>query len=166
MLMMVYSQRFERLPSSYREGSARDYDSASGSKRPYPAQDDIPLRYAEVGVRHSRARLDYELGGSASQHGDAYSNRLGRSSLEYGSTRHSISIQDPHGLYSSRQGMGYGGGSYSGSDVDGLYSSSFDSDYMSRRGDVGGSSCSSLYSGRGLGGRSYMGGGGSCGSYY
>jgi len=32
-----YSQRFERPPPSYREGRARDYDSVSGSKRPYSA---------------------------------------------------------------------------------------------------------------------------------
>lgn len=35
-----YSQRFERPappPPSYREGRARDYDSMSGSKRPYAA---------------------------------------------------------------------------------------------------------------------------------
>lgn len=31
-----YGQRFER-PLSYREGRGRDYDSISGSKRPYPA---------------------------------------------------------------------------------------------------------------------------------
>lgn len=30
-----YGQRFERPPPSYREGRARDYDSVSGSKRPY-----------------------------------------------------------------------------------------------------------------------------------
>lgn len=32
-----YGQRFERPPPSYREGRARDYDSLSGSKRPYAA---------------------------------------------------------------------------------------------------------------------------------
>lgn len=32
-----YNQRFERPPPSYREGRARDYDSVSGSKRPYSA---------------------------------------------------------------------------------------------------------------------------------
>lgn len=30
-----YGQRFERHPPNYREGRARDYDSISGSKRPY-----------------------------------------------------------------------------------------------------------------------------------
>lgn len=30
-----YGQRFERPPPSYREGRPRDYDSVSGSKRPY-----------------------------------------------------------------------------------------------------------------------------------
>ncbi|KAK0580342.1 hypothetical protein LWI29_000875 [Acer saccharum] len=168
-----YSQRFERPPPSYREGRPRDYDSVSGSKRPYSAMDDVPPRYADAGVRHSRARMDYELGGSASQYGDAYGERIGRSNLGYSGSRSSISGQDSHGLYSSRQGMGYGGGgSYSGSDVSGMYSSSYGGDYMSRGSDqVGGSSYSSLYSSRGVGGSSYMGGGGGgsgggSGSYY
>lgn len=30
-----YGQRFERPPPSYREGRGRDYDTISGSKRPY-----------------------------------------------------------------------------------------------------------------------------------
>ncbi|KAK2995202.1 hypothetical protein RJ640_000507 [Escallonia rubra] len=160
-----YEQRFERPPPSYREGRGREYDTVSGSKRPYAAVDDVPPRYAEPGVRQSRARLDYEVNGSSSQYSDAYSDRVGRSNVGYSSSRSSMSGQDSHGLYSSRQGMGYGGGSYSGSDVGGMYSSSFGSDYMSRGGDVGGSSYSSLYSGRSLGGNSYMGSGGS-GSYY
>ncbi|KAM7472017.1 hypothetical protein LguiA_010200 [Lonicera macranthoides] len=160
-----YGQRFERPPPSYREGRARDYESTSGSKRSYSSLDDVPPRYAEAGVRHSRARLDYDLGSSASQYGDAYSDRLGRSNIGYVSSRSSMSSQDSHGLYSSRQGMSYNGGSYGGSDVGGMYSSSFGSDYMSRGSDVGGSSYSSLYSSRGMGGSSYMGGSGS-GSYY
>ncbi|KAJ4727300.1 Heterogeneous nuclear ribonucleoprotein like [Melia azedarach] len=160
-----YGQRFERPPPSYREPRARDYDSVSGSKRPYSAVDDVPARYADAGVRHSRARLDYELGGGASQYGDAYGDRMGRSNLGYGGSRSSMSSQDSHGLYSSRQGMGYGGGSYGGSDVGGMYSSSYGGDYMPRGSDVGGSSYSSMYSGRGVGGSGYMGGG-SSGSYY
>lgn len=40
--------------------------------------------------------------------------RLGRSSLGYGSSRTS---QDSHGLYSSRQSMGYGGGTL---EIDGV----------------------------------------------
>ncbi|KAB1228258.1 Heterogeneous nuclear ribonucleoprotein Q [Morella rubra] len=163
-----YSQRFERPappPPSYREGRARDYDSMSGSKRPYVALDDVPPRYAESGVRQSRARIDYEYSAGASQYGDAYGDRLGRSNIGYGSGRSSASSQDSHGLYSSRQGMSYGGGSFNGSDVGGMYSSSYGSDYMSRGSDVGGSSYSSMYSGRGMGGSNYMGNGGS-GSYY
>lgn len=39
-------------------------------------QDDVPPRYAESGARQSRARLDYDYGGSASQYGDAYGDRL------------------------------------------------------------------------------------------
>ncbi|XP_042483658.1 nucleolin-like [Macadamia integrifolia] len=161
-----YGRRFERPPPpSYREGRARDYDSISGSKRPYSALDDVPPRYAEPSVRQSRARLDYGVGSSAAQYGDAYSERLGRSHLGYASSRSSLSGQESHGLYGSRQTVGYGGGSYGGSDVGGMYSSSFGGDYMSRGPDVGGSSYSSLYSSRGLGGSGYLGSGGS-GSYY
>ncbi|CAN6566606.1 unnamed protein product [Malus baccata var. baccata] len=162
-----YGQRYERHPPpppppSYREGRARDYDTISGSKRAYSALDDVPPRYADAGIRQSRARLDYEYESGSSQYGDGYSDRLGRSNMGYGSSRTS---QDSHGLYSSRQGMGYGGGSYGGSDVGGMYSSSYGGDYISRGSDVGGSSYSSMYSGRGAGGSSYMGSGGS-GSYY
>ncbi|XP_010327665.1 heterogeneous nuclear ribonucleoprotein Q-like isoform X2 [Solanum lycopersicum] len=157
-----YGQRFERPPPSYREGRGREYDSVSGSKRPYMAVDDVHPHYAMAGVRHSRARLDYELGSASGSHyGDAYGDRLGRSNLGYGGNRSSISRQDSHGIYSSRQGMDYGGGSYGGSDVGGLYSSSYGGDYMSRGSDVG----SSVYSSRGMGGSGYMGSGGS-GSYY
>ncbi|KAK4397377.1 Polyadenylate-binding protein [Sesamum angolense] len=162
-----YNQRYERPPLTYREAHGRDYDTLSGSKRPYTAMDDVPPRYAETGVRHSRARLDYDVGTSASHYGDAYSDRLGRSNLGYGGGRSSMSSQDSHGFYSGRHGMGYsgGGGSYGGSDVGGMYSSSYGGDYMSRGTDVGGSSYSSHYPGRSLGGNNYMGSGGS-GSYY
>ncbi|KAK7386161.1 hypothetical protein VNO78_26186 [Psophocarpus tetragonolobus] len=171
-----YGHRFERPPPppppshlSYREGRPpRDYDGLSGSKRSYAAMDDVPPRYADTGARQSRARLDYDYGGSGSQYGDAYGDRLGRSSIGYGGgSRSSISSQDSHGMYSSRQGMSYGGGSFGGGgDVGGMYSSSYGGDYISRGSDVGGSSYSSVYSGRGVGGgSSYMGGGGS-GSYY
>ncbi|CDP09405.1 unnamed protein product [Coffea canephora] len=162
-----YGQRYDRPPPAYRESRGREYDSMPGSKRPYSALDDVPQRYVEAGVRQSRARLDYDLSGSgsASQYGDAYGDRLGRSSVGYGGSRSSMSSQDSHGLYGGRQAMGYGGGSYSSSDVSGMYSSGFSGDYMPRGSDVGGSSYSSLYSGRGMGGSSYMGSGGS-GSYY
>ncbi|KAL0309080.1 UNVERIFIED_CONTAM: Heterogeneous nuclear ribonucleoprotein Q [Sesamum radiatum] len=160
-----YNQRYERPPLTYREAHGRDYDTLSGSKRPYTAMDDVPPRYAETGVRHSRARLDYDVGTSASHYGDAYSDRLGRSNLGYGGGRSSMSSQDSHGFYSGRHGMGYSGGSYGGSDVGGMYSSSYGGDYMSRGTDVGGSSYSSHYPGRSLGGNNYMGSGGS-GSYY
>ncbi|KAG4992564.1 hypothetical protein JHK87_026021 [Glycine soja] len=158
-----YGQRFERAPPSpppphlsYHEGRPRDYDSLSGSKRPYTAIDDVPPRY-DTGARQSRSRLDYDYGGSASQYGDAYGDRLGRSSLGYSGSRNSISNQDLHGTYGSRQGMSYGGGSFGGSDG-GMYSSSYGGDYASRGSDVGGRSYSSMYSGRGVGGSSnYMG---------
>ncbi|OWM75111.1 hypothetical protein CDL15_Pgr017237 [Punica granatum] len=129
-----YGQRFDR-PPTYREGRPRDYDSISGSKRPYSAMDDIPPRYADPGIRQSRARLDYELSGGSSHYSDAYNDRLGRSSIGYSSSRSSISSQDSHGLYSSRHGMGYGG-SYGSSDVGGMYSSSYGNDYMPRGSNV------------------------------
>ncbi|XP_042062768.1 uncharacterized protein LOC121806710 isoform X1 [Salvia splendens] len=160
-----YNERFERAPPSYHEGREREYDSMSGSKRPYASVDDVPPRYTEAGIRHSRARLDYDLGSSASRYTDAYSDRLGRSDMGYGGSRSSMSSQDSHGQYSSRHGMGYSGGPYGGSDVGRMYSSNFGGDYMSRGSDVGGSSYSSVYPGRGMGGSSYMGSSGS-GSYY
>ncbi|KAG9452517.1 hypothetical protein H6P81_005421 [Aristolochia fimbriata] len=124
-----YGRRLER-PPSYRESRARDYDSVSGSKRPYSVLDEDP-RYADP--RQSRARLDYGVGGS--QYGDTYSDRLGRSHLGgYSSGRSSMSGQDS--LYGSRHGMGYGG-SLSSSEVGGMYSSSYGSDYLARGPDVG-----------------------------
>ncbi|XP_010508261.1 PREDICTED: nucleolin isoform X1 [Camelina sativa] len=155
-----YSSRFER-PPSYSEGRPRAYEPLPGSKRPYAALDDVPPRYADVDVRHSRARLDYDVG--PSQYGESYGDRIPRSSLGYGSSRNSMSSHDSRGPYSSRQGMDYGGGSYSGSDVGGMYSSSSYGGDLPRR-DGGGSSYSSIYSSRGLGGSSYSGGG--PGSYY
>lgn len=109
-------------------------------------KDDVPPRYAEAGMRHSRARLDYDIGSSASRYADAYSDRyavvmgcvssvicflgssrfnlptymdgrVGRSNLSYGGSRSSMSSQDSQGLYSSRQGMGYSGGKLSGSNM-------------------------------------------------
>lgn len=162
-----YPPRYERPPPSYREGRPRDYDSISGSKRPYSAVDDAPSRYTDPshGMRHSRARLDYDIPSGSSQYGDTYGDRMGRSAVGYsGSSRSSMSAQDSHGIYSSRQGMSYSG-SYSGNDGS-MYPSSYGSEYASRGSDVGGSSySSSLYSGRGMSGSGYMGGG-SSGSYY
>ncbi|KAL2626341.1 hypothetical protein AAZV13_07G105600 [Glycine max] len=178
-----YGQRFERAPPppppphlSYREGRPRDYDALSGSKRPYAAIDDLPPRYADTGARQSRARLDYDYGDSASQYGDAYGDRLGRSSVGYGGgSRSSISSQDSHGMYSSRQGMSYGGGGFFllivwfiivSIRIFVSYILMYSMSGSFGSGDVGGSSYSSVYSGRGVGGgSSYMGGGGS-GSYY
>ncbi|CAI0548365.1 unnamed protein product [Linum tenue] len=163
----AYAQRFERPPPSYREGRARDYDSFSGSKRPYSVMDDIPPHYADSGPRHSRARVEYELGPASSQYGDGYGDsRLGRSNLGYGSGRSSMSSHDSHGMYGGRHGTTYGG-SYGSSDGGGLYPSNYGGDCMSRGSDVGGSSYSSMYSSRGIGGSSsgYMGSGGQ-GSYY
>ncbi|GAB2270798.1 hypothetical protein Dimus_005665 [Dionaea muscipula] len=160
-----YGPRYERPPQTYHKGRARDYESISGSKRPYSAMDDVPPRYDDSSARHSRARIDYDAAGRASLYGDGYGNRLGRSSLGYAGSKSSGSSNESHGIYSSRQGMGYGRGSYGGSDGS-MYSSSYSGDYVSRGSDVGGSSYSSLYSGGGLGSSGYMGSGGSGGTYY
>ncbi|KAK9749141.1 hypothetical protein RND81_02G104900 [Saponaria officinalis] len=155
-----YGQRYERPPSSYHEGRPRDYDSVSGSKRPYSSLDDAPSRYTDPGhgVRHTRARIDYDMPRSASQYGDTHGDRLGRTAVGYSSSsRSSISAQDSRGMYSSRQGVSYSG-SYGGSDD--IYSSSYGGDYGSRGSDVGGSSSyRSLYSSRGMGGSSNTGSG-------
>ncbi|GAB2290127.1 hypothetical protein Dimus_024412 [Dionaea muscipula] len=153
-----YGPRYERPTPMYHEGRARDYDLLSGSKRPYSAVGDPPPRYADSSARHSRAHMDYEIGGQASQHGDAYGDRLVRSNIGY-SSRSSMSSHDAHGIYSSRQEMAYTGGSYGGSNGS-TYSSNYGGNYSSRGSDVGGSSYSSLHSSRG-----YVGGGGS-GAYY
>ncbi|XP_020262932.1 heterogeneous nuclear ribonucleoprotein R [Asparagus officinalis] len=158
-----YGRKPERPPPTYREGPSRNYDSFSGSKRPYSELDDVPPRYVDVSMRHSRARLEYGVGGSSAQYDDAYGDRFGPSHMGYGSGRSSLSAQD--GLYSSRQGMSYGRGSASGRDVGGMYSSSYSSNYPPQEYDVGGSSYSSLYSGRSSSGNGYLGGRGS-GSYY
>ncbi|RRT80998.1 hypothetical protein B296_00001494 [Ensete ventricosum] len=134
-----YERKPERPVTTYREGRSRDYDSISGSKRPYADLDDT--RYADASIRQSRARLDYSVGGSGSQYGDAYSDRF-----------------DMYFLVIC---------SVSGSGAGGMYSSSFNSGYMSRGSDIGGgsSSSASFYSGRNVSGSGYVGGGGSS-SYY
>lgn len=153
-----YGRRVDR---PYRDNRGRDYDTVSGSKRPYTAVDE-PSRYADPSMRHSRPRMDYGVSGSASQYGDyGESARLGRGSqLGYGGGAR----QDSYGLYEGHQsGMGYGG-SLGGSETGGAYSSGYGNDYLSSSGpDIGGGSYSSLYSSRGMGG-GYLGGSGS--SYY
>ncbi|CAA0842757.1 RNA-binding (RRM/RBD/RNP motifs) family protein [Striga hermonthica] len=155
-----YSQRYERAPS-YRDARDREYDSMAGSKRPYAALDDAPPRYLETGMRHSRPRVDYDSGSGVSHYGDPYSDRFERSNIGYGGSRGSLPSQESHGFYSGRQEMGYDGGPYGGSDFGGMYSSNSGGGYMSRGSNVDTSSYSSLYSGRGLGGHSYMGSSGS-----
>ncbi|KAG0497783.1 hypothetical protein HPP92_002474 [Vanilla planifolia] len=164
-----YGRKLERPLPPYREGRNREYDSLSGSKRPYSALDDVHTRYADVGARNSRARLDYGGGGSGTAHyEDNYGERLGRSHMGYSGSRSSLSGHDSHGLYGGRQGISYG--SVSESDG-GMYSSGYNNSYLSRsadvprRSDVGGSSYSSMYSGRNLSDTSYLRGSGS-GSYY
>ncbi|EPS63657.1 hypothetical protein M569_11127, partial [Genlisea aurea] len=131
-----YVPRYERPPLNYRECDVREYDSISGSKRTFATMDDVPPRYKESGMRHSRPRLDYEFGsGNAPPHyNDAYVER--RLSIGYGGSRSSMSSQESHRhQYNGRQGsMGYsGGGPY---DSGGMYSSSFGDDYISRGTDV------------------------------
>ncbi|CAO2043198.1 unnamed protein product [Urochloa humidicola] len=158
-----YGGKYDRPLPAYRESRGRDYDTISGSKRPYADMDDVP-RYHDISVRQSKARLDYDVGGSSARYGDTYSERPGRSHMGYSGSR-SISGHDS-AYGSSRQGMSYGG-SASGGDTGGMYPSSYSGSYASRGSDVGGSSYSSLYSGRNLGSSSggYYGGSGSS-SYY
>ncbi|TVU15017.1 hypothetical protein EJB05_38515 [Eragrostis curvula] len=158
-----YGGKFDRPLPAYREGRGRDYDTISGSKRSYADMDDAP-RYQDISVRQSKARLDYDVGGSSARYGDGYSERPGRSHAGYSDSR-SISGHDS-AYGSSRHGMSYGGSASSG-DAGGMYSSNYSGSYLSRGSDVGGSSYSSLYSGRNLGSSSgsYYGGSGS-GSYY
>ncbi|CAN6229059.1 unnamed protein product [Urochloa humidicola] len=158
-----YGGKYDRPLPAYRESRGRDYDTISGSKRPYADMDDVP-RYQDISVRQSKARLDYDVGGSSARYGDTYSERSGRSHMGYSGSR-SISGHDS-AYGSSRQGMSYGG-SASGGDTGGMYPSSYSGSYASRGSDVGGSSYSSLYSGRNLGSSSggYYGGSGSS-SYY
>jgi RNA recognition motif-containing protein len=157
-----------RIDKPYRDSRGRDYDTVSGSKRPYSAVEEPP-RYGEPAMRNSRARLDYGVSASASQYGDyGESVRLGRGSqLGYGG---SSARQDSYGLYDghqSRVGSGYGGsktyGSLGGSEAGGTYSS-YGNDYLSSGADIGGGSYSSMYSSRSMG-SGYLPGSGS-GSYY
>jgi len=157
-----------RIDKPYRDSRGRDYDTVSGSKRPYSAVEEQP-RYGEPAMRNSRARLDYGVSASASQYGDyGESVRLGRGSqLGYGG---SSARQDSYGLYDghqSRVGSGYGGsktyGSLGGSEAGGTYSS-YGNDYLSSGADIGGGSYSSMYSSRSMG-SGYLPGSGS-GSYY
>lgn len=158
-----YGGKIDRPLPTYREGRGRDYDTMAGSKRSYAEMDDVPPRYHDVSVRQSKARLDYDVGGSNARYADAYTERLGRSHAGY-STSRSVSGHDS--VYSSsRHGMSYGGSASSG-DPGGMYSSNFSADYMPRGSDVGGNSYSSLYSGRSTGSSGgYFGGSGSS-SYY
>ncbi|XP_062226303.1 uncharacterized protein LOC133924673 [Phragmites australis] len=158
-----YGGKFDRPLPAYREDRGRDYDTISGSKRSYADMDDVP-RYQDISVRQSKARLDYDVGGSSARYGDTYSERPGRSLAGYSGSRSMSGNDSAYG--SSRHGMSYGGSASSG-DAGGMYSSNISGSYLSRGSDIGGSSYSSLYSGRNLGSSSggYYGGSGS-GSYY
>ncbi|KAL5214045.1 hypothetical protein ABZP36_003197 [Zizania latifolia] len=158
-----YGGKIDRPLPTYREGRGRDYDTMSGSKRSYTEIDDVPPRYHDINVRQSKARLDYDVGGSSARYADTYSERLGRSHAGYSGSR---SVSGHDSVYgSSRHGMNYGGSASSG-DAGGMYSSNFGGSYMSRGSEVGRSSYSSLYSGRNPGSSSgYYGGSGSS-SYY
>ncbi|KAH7668619.1 Polyadenylate-binding protein (RRM superfamily) protein [Dioscorea alata] len=162
----VYGRKPEWPIPAYREARSRDYDPISGSKRSYSAMDDAPPRYPDVNMRHSRARIEYGVSGSSAQYEDAYAERLGRSHAGYGGSRSNLCSHESHGLHGSHQGISYGGGSVSGRDVSGMYSSGFSGSYLSRGSDqVGSGSYSSSYSGRNMSGSGYLGGSGSS-SYY
>ncbi|KAL5675338.1 hypothetical protein ACJX0J_011469, partial [Zea mays] len=126
-----YGEKFDRPLVAYREGRGRDYDTISGSKRPYADMDDVP-RYQEIGVRQSKARLDYDIGGSSARYGDTYSERSGRPHAGYSSSR-SIPVHDS-AYGSSRHGMSYGG-SASSADAGGMYPPSYSGSYGSRGSD-------------------------------
>jgi hypothetical protein len=93
----------------------------------------VPPRYHDISVRQSKARLDYDVGGSSARYADAYPERLGRSHAGYSSSR---SVAGHDTVYSSsRHGMSYGG-SVSTGDAGGMYSSTYSADYMPRGSDV------------------------------
>lgn len=152
-----YTRHLE-LVNSYIDEANRPYGVISGSKRPYSSMDDVP-RYAEPGLRHSRARLDYDAGGASLYAGTAYgqSVRLGRAP-EAGYSGHSRSS------YGYDRDVGYARSSLSGAAVGGVYSSGYAPNTIADRTDIAGSSYASLYPSR-TSGAGYLPGRGS-GAYY
>lgn len=125
-----YSHRMNGM-SAYNDGPVRDYAGVSGSKRPYSDDDDLPYT-----GRHSRSRLDYDVGAVDSRYGAVDSRYGGVSRLG----------QD--------QQSGYGAGGRSG----GIYSN----DYLPSGNDVEGGQYPPVISrnatggyGRGSGSASY-----------
>lgn len=152
-----YTRHLE-LVNSYIDEANRPYGAISGSKRPYSSLDDVP-RYAEPGLRHSRARLDYDVGGASLYAGTAYgqSVRLGRAP-EAGYSGHSRSS------YGYDRDVGYARSSLSGAAVGGVYPSGYAASTIPERTDIAGSSYPSLYPSR-TSGAGYLPGRGS-GAYY
>ncbi|GLJ42089.1 hypothetical protein SUGI_0871610 [Cryptomeria japonica] len=72
-----YTQHLEPVNSYIGEANC-PYGAISRSKHPYSSSDDVP-KYAESSLRHSRARLDYDVGGTSLYAGTAYGQlvRLG-----------------------------------------------------------------------------------------
>ncbi|KAG8082861.1 hypothetical protein GUJ93_ZPchr0014g47549 [Zizania palustris] len=71
-----YGGKIDRPLPTYREARGHDYDTMSGSKRSYAEMDNVPPRYHDISVRQSKARLDYDDGGSSARYADTYSERL------------------------------------------------------------------------------------------
>ncbi|GLJ34777.1 hypothetical protein SUGI_0699960 [Cryptomeria japonica] len=65
-----YTRHLEPV-NSYIVEDNRSYGAISGSKRPYSSLDDVH-RYAESGLRHSRAHLDYDVGCASLYAGTVY----------------------------------------------------------------------------------------------
>lgn len=146
-----YSRHLERV-HSYLDAPSRPYGGVSGSKRPYSALDDVP-RYAEPDLRHSRARLDYDVSAGAPLYGGTGYGRLGRA------PQSGYSGQQSYGLYDTHQAGALGGAA-----VGGIYSPGYGTSSLPGRTDIGGGSYSSLYESR-RSGSGYLLGRGSRGYY-
>lgn len=146
-----YSRHLERV-HSYLDAPSRPYGGVSGSKRPYSALDDVP-RYGEPDLRHSRARIDYDVSAGASLYGGTGYGRLGRA------PQSGYSGQQSYGLYDTHQAGALGGAA-----VGGIYSPGYGTSSLPGRTDIGGGSYSSLYEGR-RSGSGYLLGRGSRGYY-
>eukprot|EP01018_Ginkgo_biloba_P012951 Gb_38984 [translate_table: standard] len=138
-----YGHPMDQVPA-YRNGPARDYETLSGSKRAYSALDnEVP--YTGPPARHTRSRLDYDVGVGASHYGVPMPG------------------QDDQLGYTGG-GRASAAGSLGGGRAGGVHPSNYASDYLPSGTDIEGGSYSSVYSNRSLGG-GYLPGSGS-GTYY
>lgn len=105
------------VPPRYAEASARhsrarlDYELAGAPPQYADAYGDRLVTYLTYGnISSSFFFCSLSSSSRSFSYLLSYFDRFGRSSLGYGASRTSMSSQDSHGLYGSRQGMGYGGG--------------------------------------------------------